>query len=76
MAAAGFRGRLDDYVEMRAVGVTPEYAAQFRKSGFTVLNSKQLIKLKVHGVTADVLRSTPPRLPQPPRPVDPDDDGG
>jgi len=72
MVAAGFRGTIDDYVEMRAVGVTPEYAAQFRRSGFNVLTSKQLIKLKTHGITAESLRSSPPRSADP----DVDDDGG
>jgi len=73
MVAAGFRGSIDDYVEMRAVGVTPDYARQFRKSGYSVPSAKQLIKLKVHGVTVDALRGMPPRPPQPPTPPDPDD---
>jgi hypothetical protein len=77
MVVAGFRGTLDDYIEMRAVGVTPEYAAEFRRSGYPGLGAKQLIKLKVHGVNADALRTTP-RPPNPPRPPgNPDDaDGG
>ena len=76
MAAAGFRGGLEDYVEMRAVGVTPEYAAQFRRSGFGILSARKLIKLKAHGVTAETLRSTPPRPPSPPTVNPGDDDDG
>ena len=78
MAAAGFRGDIDDYVEMHAVGVTPAYAEQFRKSGYTILGAKQLIKFKTHGITAETLRRAP-RTPQPLREptVNPgDDDGG
>ena len=76
MRAAGFRGTLDDYVELRAVGVTPAYAAQFKKAGYTIVGARQLVKFKVHGITPEVLRATPPRPPQapvPPEPADPDD---
>jgi bla regulator protein BlaR1 len=79
MSAAGLRATLDEYVEMRAVGVTPEYAAQFRKSGYNVLGPRQLIRMHEHGVTADALRSAPPRPPRAPRPPEVDDndpDGG
>ncbi len=76
MAAAGFRGDVDDYVEMRAVGVTPEYAIQFKRSGYSVLTARQLIKLKTHGISADALRVSPPRPPQPPRVTVDADPGG
>jgi beta-lactamase regulating signal transducer with metallopeptidase domain len=74
MRAAGFRGDLDDYVELRAVGVTPAYAAQFKKVGYNITGARQLVKFKVHGITADTVRVTPPRPPQAPRPPEPDDD--
>jgi hypothetical protein len=74
MSAAGFRGNLDDYVELRAVGVTPEYAAQFRKSGYNVHSVKQLIRLHQGLVTLQTLRTAPPRPTQPPE-VDSDDGG-
>ena len=75
MAAVGIRGDIEDYVEMRAVGVTPEYAAQFRKAGRR-LDSKALVKLKVHGMAERSLRglSGVPLPPEPPAaPKEPDD---
>ena len=59
---------------MRAVGVTPEYAAQFRKTGYNVTNVKQLIRLHQGLVTIETLRAAPPRPPRPPESND--DDGG
>jgi hypothetical protein len=76
MNAAGFRGNLEDYVEMRAVGITPDFANQFRKSGYKVRDADQLVKLKVHGITAETLRNVPPAPPRPPKPPQDDPDGG
>jgi beta-lactamase regulating signal transducer with metallopeptidase domain len=88
MAAAGFRGDIDDYAEMKAVGVTPEFAAKYRKRGYRVLGPDQLIEMKTHGITAEVLDSIgrvrvtvqprqPARPPRPPEtPAEPDEDPG
>ncbi|MFL6722293.1 MAG: M56 family metallopeptidase [Sphingomonas sp.] len=46
MSATGFRGTVDDFIEMRAAGVTPEYAARVRNSGMKLFGAHQLIKLK------------------------------
>ena len=69
MAAAGYRGSLDDYVEMRAVGVTPEYAASFRKRGIKIVDSDQLVEMRVHNIQPNDLPSgaRPPSPPTPPR---------
>ena len=74
MRAAGFRGDIDDYVELHAVGVTPAYVAQFKRLGYSVTGARQLVKYKAHGITAESLRSAPPRPPQTPRPPETDRD--
>jgi hypothetical protein len=61
---------------MRAVGITPEFAHQFRKSGYKVRDPDQLVRLKVHGITSDTLRNMPPDPPRPPRPPQDDPDDG
>ena len=76
MNAAGFRGDVEDYVQMRAVGITPEFANQFRKSGYKVRDPDQLVKLKVHGITAETLRNLPATPPRPPTPPQDDPDDG
>lgn len=74
MRNAGFRGSIDDYVQLQAVGVTPAYVYQFKKVGYTVTSARQLVKFKTHGVTAESVRVAPPRPPAAPRPPVPDDD--
>ena len=85
MAAAGFRGDVDDYAEMKAVGITPEFAVKYRKRGIRVLGPDQLIELKAHGITAEVLDSIgrvrvtvqpgqPARPPHPPQPPEEPDE--
>ena len=76
MNAAGFRGDVEDYIQMRAVGITPEFANQYRKSGYKVRDPDQLVKLKVHGITAETLRNLPATPPRPPTPPQDDPDDG
>jgi hypothetical protein len=62
MAAAGFRSSdIDEYMEIRAVGVTPAHALSLRRAGHTRFDADDLVKLRVTGVEA--LKD-----------VDPDDD--
>jgi hypothetical protein len=67
MRAAGYGSTLDDFVEMRAVGVTPAYAEQFRRAGYKVDKDK-LIDLKANGVDLNDLRNQPLPPPAPPAP--------
>ena len=73
MRAAGLRGDLDDYVELRAVGVTAADAAQYKRMGYPLTSSRQLVKFKVHGNVVPAVPPHPPRTPQPPEPDDPND---
>ena len=64
MAAAGYRGSFDDYVEMKALGVTPEYAQSFERRGIKVGSVEKLVELKANRVQPDDV--APPTPPAPP----------
>jgi bla regulator protein BlaR1 len=70
MSAAGFRGGFDEFIKMRAMGVTPEYVAQVGRNGTKAMSPRQLIKLRAHGIKSEMIRRDPPEPPEPP---DPDD---
>ena len=65
MRAAGYNGDLDDYVQMRALAITPQYAQQFTRAGYKVSIDK-LVELKANGIDLNDLRDPPPP-PAPPR---------
>lgn len=65
MKAAGIRGTMDDYVQLRAVGVNA-------RDGRAGLSAKQLIKLKEGDF--DPFDGSPPEPPAPPEVGDPDPD--
>ena len=66
MRAAGVRGDLDDFVQLRAVGVDPAFAAHARKSGTKLVDVDELIELHTGGMI-------PPMPPAPPRSFNPPD---
>ena len=72
MRSAGIQGDLDDFVQLRAVGVDPAFAARVKASGVRVRNADDLVELRALGVTRI---PQPPRTPQPPR-VNPSPDPG
>ena len=85
MIDAGMRASFDDYVQLRAVGVRPEYVRSLRRSGYTVRNADQLVEMQAMGITARDLKVVPPVPPVPPKPPrvrnpvvhpDPDPDDG
>jgi bla regulator protein blaR1 len=65
MRAAGVPGSLDDFVQLRAVGVDPSFAARARKSGIRIHSADDLMDL--YGAGA-VSRTPPPAPPAPPKP--------
>jgi beta-lactamase regulating signal transducer with metallopeptidase domain len=73
MRSAGIYGKLDDYVQLRAVGVDPAFAARARASGLNVRNADDLIELRALGT---VKPPQPPHAPAPPRGWNPDPDPG
>jgi beta-lactamase regulating signal transducer with metallopeptidase domain len=65
MRSAGVQGTLDDFVELRAVGVDPSFAARAKASGMRVLRADDLVELRALGISHVPM---PPRPPSPPPP--------
>jgi beta-lactamase regulating signal transducer with metallopeptidase domain len=72
MRSAGVRGDLEDFVQLRAVGVDPAFAARVKASGVKVSDPDDLVELRALGVTKP---PAPPRTPPAPRAPDPNPDG-
>lgn len=60
MRAAGIQGSLEDFIELRTVGIDPGFAARVRSSGIKVTRADDLVELKALGI------SRPPAPPHPP----------
>ena len=87
MRAAGIGGDLDEFIQLRSVGVDPSFAARVKSSGLRVSSADELLRLHALDLAHP---PTPPRPPAPPnmhsrtgRPAasppnwnSPDDDGG
>jgi len=69
----GVRGDLDDFVQLRAVGVDPAFAARVKASGIKTIDADDLVELRALGVTKP---PAPPRTPVPPRGWNPNPDPG
>ena len=52
MAAAGIPPDVDDYIQLRAVGVPPSYVHSMRRAGVKVSNADQLVEMWATGVQA------------------------
>lgn len=77
LVAAGIPRKLDDYLQLHAVGVPARYVLSIRKSGYAVGDTDRIIQMWSVGVRPEDLKMpTPPNVPRPPvptQPVDPDD---
>lgn len=73
MRWAGVEGKLDDFIQLRAVGVDPSFAARVKASGLKNIRASDLVELRAMGIS-----SVPaaPHVPAPPRPPQPDNDPG
>lgn len=60
MRAAGIQGSLEDFIELRTVGIDPGFAARVKSSGIKVTRADDLVELKALGI------SRPPAPPHPP----------
>src|SRR5205085_2858446 len=80
---------IDALIEMKAVGVTPEYVKPLRRSGYVIHDPDKLVELWAVGFGSHDFGAgqfAPPRPPKPPKPPpanwdpvndpDNDDDGG
>ena len=73
MRSAGVTGGLDDFVQLRAVGVDPAFAARVKANGIKVISADDLVELRALGVTRP---PAPPKAPVPPRGWNPNPDPG
>lgn len=73
MRSAGVSGDLDDFVQLRAVGVDPGFAARVRANGIKVLSADDLVELRALGATRP---PATPRTPVPPHGWNPNPDPG
>ena len=70
MRSAGVSGDLDDFVQLRAVGVDPAFAARAKANGIKVNSADDLVELRAMGLPR------PPRPPHAPAPPAVPDSGG
>jgi bla regulator protein BlaR1 len=57
-ASPALRGAdLDDIIQMRAVGVTPDYVQQVTSAGYANLDADDLVQARALGITPDYLRA-------------------
>lgn len=73
LRSVGVAGDIDDFVQLRAVGVDPGFAARVKASGIKVIRADDLVELRALGVTTP---PASPRTPVPPRGWNPDSDPG
>jgi len=65
LKSAGVRGDLDDFIQLRAVGIDPAFAQRARKAGRPTIDADELVEMRALG------RSAPPAPPRPPRAASP-----
>lgn len=71
MRAAGVLGSLDDYVEMRSLGVDARDVSQARRLGPGAITAKKLVKIKTGDWESYGHASPePPEPPDPPEPIE------
>jgi len=58
IVAAGFRNlTVDELIELKIHGVTPEFALAVKQAGYPNITAQQLIEMAIHGVDPDFVRS-------------------
>ncbi len=58
IAAAGFHNlTVEQLIELKIHGVTPEFAVAVKQAGFANVTPAELIELRIHGVDADFIRA-------------------
>ena len=62
MRSAGVRGDFDDFIQLRAVGIDPGFAARARKSGMTNPTADDLVELQHGGLPRPPVPPAPPKV--------------
>jgi len=57
MRAAGYGNDLDELIQMKIQGVTPEYARKMEQLGFGKPTARELVSLKIFGVTPETVQA-------------------
>ena len=75
MRSAGIQGALDDFVELRSVGIDPAFAARAKAAGVRLRTPDDLIQLRVLGSSVAKVHGRGRHAASPPNwdPVKPDD---
>jgi hypothetical protein len=84
LAAAGIPPSIDNYIQLRAVGVPVHYVVSIRRSGHRVTDPDKIVEMWTVGVQPGDLNLIVPAPPKPPKPpkiprganVQPDSDPG
>ncbi len=67
MASAGVPLNLKDYVQLRAMGISPRYVLSLRKSGYSPVDTHKIVQMWAVGVRPGDLSVAPPTPPRPPK---------
>jgi beta-lactamase regulating signal transducer with metallopeptidase domain len=58
IVAAGFRNlTVDELIELKIHGVTPEFAMAVKQAGYANVTAQELIQMSIHGVDVDFMRA-------------------
>jgi beta-lactamase regulating signal transducer with metallopeptidase domain len=58
IVAAGFHNlTVDELIELKIQGVTPEFAAAVKQSGYSNVTASELVEMAIHGVDMDFMRA-------------------
>ena len=63
MASAGVPLDLGDYVQLRAMGISPGYVFSLRKSGYSAVDTHKIVQMWAVGVRPGDLSVAPPTPP-------------
>jgi bla regulator protein blaR1 len=66
-ANAGVRLSIDDYVQLRAVGVPTDFIQKLHRAGYVVRDADKLVEMWAVGIRPNDLKVMPPVPPRPPR---------
>jgi beta-lactamase regulating signal transducer with metallopeptidase domain len=57
ITAAGFRNlTVDELIDLKIHGVTPEFAVAVKQAGYTHVTASELVEMAIHGVDVDFMR--------------------
>ena len=67
MRSAGLPPDLEEFIQLRAIGVSPQYVLSIRRAGYSALNAHKIVEMWAVGVGPAHLNVAPPTPPRPPK---------